>query len=295
MFKEILTDPKEHDPNNFIYLVHSFINISPDPDDGIPTQKVYDTIDRIMSPGKFYSASLIGRLDRESAKQRFNWDSEINQLGTYGLVGIIIEPPKDESIQIAWNCDVGSPSNQEEFKKFVTKHYGKIKYPLILLTETVGLYNELILEGGGTKIKGVFYKYLDTPDSNDYNKDKAEQLRDIISKVVQDEVPIIKIPLTDTKDHSEIKGSEVEGPEHAALQELLYKLKLMGALSNFYNERRIGEGLHLAPTTYERMMEKSSLMNIFPENTQSEYLKSVKELKEILWNFPNKLIVNKNH
>ena len=73
MYKEVLTPPRGHSPEHFIYLVHGiFLK-----EEGTIEQIVNQTIGTITSPSQFYRASLIGRLNRESAMKFFGYDADI--------------------------------------------------------------------------------------------------------------------------------------------------------------------------------------------------------------------------
>jgi len=202
MFKKILTDPREHNPNDFIYLVHSFLDWN---GNGISPQEMKDRVNRVKDPNQFYRASMIAHLEGESAKQKIGWHGGVYQMGTFGNIGIILDPAYDGLVQIAWNCDLGSPWDPKELEKFVQEHKGKIRCPLTLLTQTKGLndikYNELILQGNkDTAVKGVFFRPQDS--KTEY---KGKQLREIVSELMQSEVPVIELPAVLIKDYSDIK------------------------------------------------------------------------------------------
>lgn len=192
MFKEILTNPIEHDPNNFIYIVSGLLDFNVNivwPD------RIWHKINRIRDPNQFYKASIIGCLSDDYAKQTMEYyEGEINQTGIFRDIGVIVNPVSDELIYIAWNCDISSPCDMEELKTFITKHKGKIKDPLMLLTQTRGIirYNELIIRGDKeTSIQGVFYK--DREDSR--NKHTGKLLCEIVSGIIQRDIPLIKLPV----------------------------------------------------------------------------------------------------
>jgi hypothetical protein len=173
---------------------------------GISTQEMKDKVNRVRDPNQFYRASMIAHLDGESAKQRIGWHGgEVYQMGTFGNVGVIVDPAYDGLVQIAWNCDLGSPWDPKELEKFVQEHKGKIRYPLTLLTQTQGpddiKYNELILKGDETtNVKGVFFRPQDS--KTEY---KGKQLGEIVSELMQSEVPVIELPAVSIKDYEDIK------------------------------------------------------------------------------------------
>jgi hypothetical protein len=194
MFKEVLTDPKKHNPEYFIYLVHGILAV-----EGTDL-KIEEKLKDVKTQGRFFRASLIGKMSKESAK-KIGWDvfkeQDISQLITFGAIGFIIEPFNDEVIKIAWNADIGSPRDQESLRKFVAKHKFKIKNPYELLTSTPdGLHNELILEGHqGNAIRGIFV--VEGYERSKANLEALEALTTLISeemKVKASEIPVIKLP-----------------------------------------------------------------------------------------------------
>src|SRR3989338_3844991 len=207
MFKKILTNPREHNPNDFIYLVHSLLDWN---GNKISPQEIKDKVNRVKDPNQFYSSSMIAHLDSESAKQRIGWyGGEVYQIGTFGNVGVIVDPAHDSLVQIAWNCDIGSPWNPEELEKYVQQYRGRIKCLLILLTQTKGgdliKYNELIVRGDKeTEVKGVFYKSFDS--KTEY---KGKQLGEIVSELMQSEVPVIELPAVPIKNYDDIKDLKI--------------------------------------------------------------------------------------
>ncbi len=232
MFTEILTNPKEHDPNNFIYLVHGINNGI----NSIMNEETIKKVTRIKNPNEYYRASLVGKLNEETAKEMFGLNQEIYQIGTYTNIGLIIKPPNDSIIQIAWNCDIGSPLNQEELKCFVKKHRGKIKYPLELLIGTKNSpneplinYNEIILKGDpNTRIVGIFYR------QSLILKDEGERLRRIVSKVIKENVSLIELPIAKSKNYNRIKDPE-ERKRKEAIDKLIAEVEGLASYSEFLN------------------------------------------------------------
>jgi hypothetical protein len=160
MLKDVLTDPNEHQIDRYTYLVYA-IHQSNHALNSV--EGVRATIDRIQDPTRFYRASLVGRLEPDIAHEKFGLYELVNQTGTFGNVGLIIDPASEGQLRIAWNCDLASGLTEDELFEFVAKHDGKKRDPHYLLTNTVGAgdlkYNELILNGNpDSKVTGVFYK-----------------------------------------------------------------------------------------------------------------------------------------
>lgn len=187
MFSEILTDPLKHNPNNYIYLARGLSMLFQPP--WYEADFVKKQVDMLTKPGSYYHCSLVGQLDEMSASRTFGFSRPIRQTGIYGLVALILKISSDVPIQIAWNTDLGSPSDYTRLKEFVRDNKGKLRTPLELLAKipkSYNSYNELILEGNPeTKIMGiVFTKHRDS-------KEMAERLFSLVNL----ELPLITIPL----------------------------------------------------------------------------------------------------
>ncbi len=208
MFKEKLTRADEHNPNDFVYLVHTLMDRNRD-GNGVPFSSVRDKIGKIKDPNQFYSASLIGSLDAESAKRRLGYEREVCQLGTFGHVGLVLNPAADDIVYVAWNCDIGSPDDSKELEGFAVQHKGKILSPCVLLTDTRGnasvKYNEMIVRGDeNTDITGVFYR----TDFWESGRSDGERLRENVREVLQEEVPFIELPKLPIPGYDEITDPE---------------------------------------------------------------------------------------
>lgn len=231
MFKKVLTNPREHNPNDFIYLVHGLLDWN---GNGISPQEMKDKVNRVKDPNQFYRASMIAHLDGESAKQRIGWHGgEVYQRGTFGNAGVIVDPAHDGLVQIAWNCDLGSPLDPKKLEKFVQEHKWKIRDPLTLLTQTKGpddiKYNELILKGDkDTAVRGVFFIPQDSKTEH-----KGKQLGEIVSEFMQTDIPVIKLPAVRIKDYVDIKDPK-EREMIRNLDNLKSQSGIMQAQSEFY-------------------------------------------------------------
>jgi len=177
---EKLTNPEEHRPDNFVYLAHGLMDWN---GNGLTTKEIKERVERIRDSNQFYRVSMIGCLSKEAARKKFNYYKEISQIGTFGVVGLILAPACDDAVYVAWNCDLGSPHNQEDLVRFAQQHRRKTQFPLKLLTETKGpegmKYNELILRGDKeTKIQGIFQRRVDKE-----TEQKTRILVDICNKI----------------------------------------------------------------------------------------------------------------
>ena len=157
MFKKVLTNPSEHNPNDFIYLVHGLIDYG---NNGITPEDVTGKIGKIGSANEFYRASMLGQMDEDSAKQRVGWHGELYRMFTFGNVGLILNPANDEDIKIAWYCGLGSPNEPEELKKFVEPlEYLLLLYLSILIHLFLQLYKITNQQSLKIKIQQFRYKH----------------------------------------------------------------------------------------------------------------------------------------
>jgi len=228
MFKIKLTDPKEHNPEDFVYLVHGLHNWHGD--EKFSFDQIQDRISNVQDPTQFYRASMIGHLDEEAAKKRFIYHGKISQLATFGNVGLILNPAHDGLVYVAWNCDLGSPGDHEELKKFAEKHKDKVRAPFSLLIETIEheyvKYNEMIVKGHpDTEVQGVFYQGL-----NQETEKEGKRLADIVSGVCKREIPVIGLPFKKKVDSSNPEEREVQ----QELDILELQLQILQIKAEFY-------------------------------------------------------------
>jgi len=198
-FKSIVTDPSEHRDESFVYLVSGIVQVYPETNTEEAEEYMQWRIDRILTPGQFYSGSLVGHLDEADAKQVLRYHGgNVHQTSTFGKYGFIINP-SEEAIRIAWNHDLGRPF-PDELPDYMKRNDGKIKSPIRLLTQVPkDSYSEIVLEGNkNSKIQGVFYKVTDL-DNKDivFSKRwraKALQLADLVSRQLSEKITVVDIP-----------------------------------------------------------------------------------------------------
>jgi RimJ/RimL family protein N-acetyltransferase len=192
-YKNALTDPENHDSNNYIYLVRGVAFNDLDK----PAEIQAHVTDKIKDPNLFYRASMVGVLSPEAVKQRFGSQEEVYQVSTYNLFGLVLDPASDDIVHIAWNCDLGSPLEPRKLEQFVKEHEGKRRDLFTLLANTREGYNELIIRGDEeTKVVGVFYSPIDVEYFDSKAKVKSEILRDVVSEFAGRELPLVEIPPT---------------------------------------------------------------------------------------------------
>lgn len=203
-YKTFLTDPKEHDPNNFIYFIHgTLFSVT-----SRLEERLEEITSRITNPSLYYRCSVVASLTSDSSKEKFGYETGIKHLATYNQYGLIVEPDSDDVIRIAWNHDLESPLDPKELTEFVAEHDGKQKSLLTLLTETHGVhgpsYNELILMGNQkTRIAGVFKQVSGIELLDGRTGGEAQLLSQYVRKKFGDGIPIIQLP--DSPNPNEIK------------------------------------------------------------------------------------------
>lgn len=175
MFKEILTNPRNHNPCNFIYIVHAINDRYSEM--GVNELHIREKIRQIRSENYYYCGSLVGKLCIETARRMFDkykCNSPISQTDTNGPIGLILDIPDDDVIRIASTSDLNSPDKEKELRGFVIHYKGKKEQPLKLLCMSEGTefgsreYNEMILKGHpATDISGVFYQDTDSKIETD--------------------------------------------------------------------------------------------------------------------------------
>lgn len=171
-YKSILTNPIEHNKDNFTYIVHGIMQNDP--------KTLQMKLSRILSSDSHYRASLIGRRP------------ELSRTHIFGKLGIIINPTKNGQIRIAWPFDIGSPNKgDDELRKFVRKYdlWLRRRSPEELLTGP--LYNELIIRGNNdtNQMLGIAIT-----DSINRNNKRIDFLHNFLRKEYGRELPIVVIP-----------------------------------------------------------------------------------------------------
>lgn len=220
LFRAPLTDPQNHDSDNFVYIVRGIDASSMDMN-GCNESDVFLKIAAMRDPAKFYQASLIARLQPVMAIEKLSWHGgSIDHTTTFGNVGLIFDPGFDGLVKIAWNCDLGSPTTDERLQQFVQQHGGKIKYPLGLLTQpmedplTHWTYNELIVQGNDKlQIKGVFYR-----EGRDCEKEGCH-VQAVLTSMLGKNIPLVCLPMLKSCDEDWV-GSDEDKAQRRLLMSL---------------------------------------------------------------------------
>jgi len=158
-----VTDPKEHDPKNFRYLVYAF-----------------NPLATVSQPLVAISAELSGayEVDKTQGDQSINLFNQPEGLGerlslsmslidqehtgTWGEGGIVVDAP-EENIIITSPVDTGSHSSSKEFLRKQAQDQSRLSGEQLLQSTSDGIYNEVVAfaksESGETcSLKGLFIK-----------------------------------------------------------------------------------------------------------------------------------------
>ena len=239
-YKKNLSDIGIHNPENFVYIAYAFMDLMYDP---LTPEGIESKVRSITDSDNFFRASLVGRVTGEDEKQKIvnKYGPKIANTSTLGYYGFIVTPSDDESIYIAWNCDLGSPNDVDELRSFAFANKGKRRSVFHLLTDNVRDphidYNELILRGNPTtKISAVFYQ----EDGGSNVFDKATILIALAQNLLGYELPLIKLPARDASRYDPIfvaKGDR----EPAGFHFLATDAQL-----SVYREKFVGNGSSMA-------------------------------------------------
>ncbi len=158
-----VTDPKEHDPKKFRYLVHAF-----------------NPFATVLQPRAAISAELSEsyQVDKSQGDQSINLFDQPDRLGervslsmslidqdhtgTWGQGGIIVEAP-EENIVITSPTDTGSHNSSKDFLRRQAQDQLRLSGEQLLQSTSDGINNEVVAfarsESGETvRLKGFFIK-----------------------------------------------------------------------------------------------------------------------------------------
>jgi hypothetical protein len=211
-YKKHLTDVRKHDPANFVYIAHAFMDVMQDP---LTPEGIERKIKSITEAENFFRASLIGRVTGEDEKQQIvnKYGPTIANTSTFGHYGFLVTPSYDEPIYVAWKSDLGSPNEMAELRAFALANKGKRKQVFHLLSDNVRDpiidYNELVLRGDPkTRISAVFYQ----EDAGSEASEKAIQLQGLTNFHFPDGLPLIGLPARDPSRYDPLFKSKDETP-----------------------------------------------------------------------------------
>jgi hypothetical protein len=157
------TNPQEHNSKNFRYLVHAF---NPSAQTGLRLASIQIEKDNRFKEAQ--SKELVNLFcNPDQINERLSISCSLinqNHLITWGDAGLIIDAPLD-AVLITSAKDVGT-ANHNSTLLTQQINSSKIKSPDQILADTKESdYNEIVIKGGGLKLKGFFIKvYSDTKE-----------------------------------------------------------------------------------------------------------------------------------
>lgn len=176
-YEEVLTDPENHDGEDFAYVVRAL------------DQSGNNLGEEINKLGDYpVSASFISNMPGETAEEKLGYvGGNIQNTNTYSQLGVVLDVDP-ENIAVAWDIDLGTPCNPEEMQEWTDQHRGKVLKPLDLVNAAG--HNEMAIEGldPDSDIIGVFYKDMGDLENQAYAL--SEQLEDITGY----KPPVVEIP-----------------------------------------------------------------------------------------------------
>ena len=204
-----VTDPKEHDPKKFRYLVHAFN----------PFAQAFQQLATV-------SAKLSGayRVDTRQGYQTTNLFDQPERLGerislsmslidqdhtaTWGEGGIIVEAP-EENIVITSPTDVGSHNSSREFLRTQAQTRLKLSGDELLQGTAPGSYNEVVAlaksESGKTvRLKGFFIKV---------NR-RGQPTDPVIAEKLREHAKRLNLPLVEIRVHGLYEQEKLEITEN---------------------------------------------------------------------------------
>lgn len=161
------TDPKEHDPEKFRYLVHAFKPFAraSQPIVAISAELSGAFQDYKLQDDKLQGDQSINLFEQpEKLGERVSLCMSLidqNHTGTWGKGGIIVDAP-EENIVITSPTDAGSHSSSKEFLEIQARYQLPRSGEQLLQSTPRGTYNEVVAfaktKRGECKLRGFFVK-----------------------------------------------------------------------------------------------------------------------------------------
>lgn len=158
-----VSDPKEHDPKKFRYLVHAF---NPFATASQPLAAISAELSGAYKVDKSEGDQSINLFDQpERLSERVSLSMSLidqEHTGTWGQGGIIVEAPEG-NIVITSPTDTGSHSSSKDFIRRQAQDQLHLSGEQLLQSTSDGIYNEVVAfaksESGETvRLKGLFIK-----------------------------------------------------------------------------------------------------------------------------------------
>ncbi len=139
-----VTDPKEHDPKKFRYLVHAF---NPFATASQPLVAISAEVSGAYKVDKSEGDQSINLFDQpERLGERVSLSMSLidqEHTGTWGQGGIIVETP-EENIVIVSPTDTGSHSSSKDFLRRQAQDQLRLSGEQLLQSTSDGIYNEVV-------------------------------------------------------------------------------------------------------------------------------------------------------
>lgn len=158
-----VSDPKEHDPEKFRYLVHAFNPLAKTSQSSVSILAKLSGAYKLDKSEGDQSINLFDHPERLGERVSLSM-SLIDQehTGTWEAGGIIVEAP-EENIVITSPTDTGSHSSSKDFLRRQAQDQLRLSGEQLLQSTSDGIYNEVVAfaksESGETvRLKGFFIK-----------------------------------------------------------------------------------------------------------------------------------------
>ena len=205
-----VTDPKEHNPKKFRYLVHAF---NPFATHSQPLVAISAEISGTYKVDKSQGDQSINLFDQpEKLGERVSLSMSLidqEHTDTWGGGGIIVEAP-EENIVITSPPDAGVHSSSKELLKRQAQGQLRLSGEQLLRSTSDGIYNEVVAfaksEGGATlRLKGFFIKV-----------DKRGQLTDpVIAEKMRQHARRLNLPLVEIQIQEPYEQEKFEIAENS--------------------------------------------------------------------------------
>lgn len=172
------TDPNQHDPTNFRYLVHA---INPFSSISARIITMYDARDGITYDESWGDQKISMYDQPERLGERVSLSMSLidqDHTATWGEAGLIVEAP-EQNIVLTSSSDAGAHNNNLDFLLQQADKHGVLSGDNLMRSSSPYSYNEVVAvanrDGQQVQLKGFFYKA--TKAGEPYNKQLASRMQ----------------------------------------------------------------------------------------------------------------------
>lgn len=172
------TDPTQHDPANFRYLVHA---INPYSTMNALTITLYDAKDGVEYDESWGDQKISMYDQPERIAERVSLSMSLvdqDHTATWGEAGLIVEAPEHNMV-LTSSSDAGAHNNNLDFLLKQADKHGVMSGDNLLRSSSPYSYNEVVAvasrDGQQLQLKGFFYK--STKASEPFNKQLASRMQ----------------------------------------------------------------------------------------------------------------------